>query len=324
MVDAVDGRNSRLLTRTDLDDTLSPGSFKEADTMELSWTMKLRIAAAAAVGVGLIGILGWHLAAPSEMTDAVIGPGGAVTLLLLALLAGLIGYLVSWPYGREIGILTVPFGLSVWAVRSGTMAALIQLNSTGAERQSLVQLLKWQPIFWLIVVAAGFAGPLVCRRLLPPKEQHPQPERPKANPTKYLNVIMAVAATAFIAQLCIGIFAQDTRLSDDEFGSVLAQPAIGQIGFAVLLSFGLAAFAVRKLLGVGYVWPIIATVVVTVYSVSVYANNMPYLAQQWPAVFFANASSAVLPVQMVAFGTLGSIAGYWMAARYDYWRKYEM
>jgi hypothetical protein len=323
MENAASRRNNTLLTCTGFDGTLSPRQFKEADTMELSWIMKLRIAAAAAVGVALIGVLAWRLAAPSELADTV-SPGGAVTLVLLALLAGLIGYFVSWPYGREIGILTVPFGLTIWAVRSGTMAALIQLNPTGAERQSLLQLLKWQPIFWLVVVAAGFAGPLLCQKLLPPKEQNPQPERAKANPTKYLNVIMAVAAAAFIAQLCIGVFAQDTRLSDDEFGSVLAQPAIGQIGFAVLLSFGLAAFAVRKLLGVGYVWPMIATSVVTAYAVSVYASHTPYLAQQWPAVFFANASSAVLPIQMVTFGTLGSIAGYWMAARYDYWRKYEI
>jgi hypothetical protein len=29
-------------------------------------------------------------------------------------------------------------------------------------------------------------------------------------------------------------------------------------------------------------------------------------------------------VQMVAFGALGSVAGYWMAIRFDYWRKHEM
>ncbi|GAI88636.1 unnamed protein product, partial [marine sediment metagenome] len=29
-------------------------------------------------------------------------------------------------------------------------------------------------------------------------------------------------------------------------------------------------------------------------------------------------------VQMVALGTLGSIAGYWMGIRYDFWRKHEI
>jgi hypothetical protein len=99
---------------------------------------------------------------------------------------------------------------------------------------------------------------------------------------------------------------------------------MGQLGFAVLMSFGIAAFAVRKLLGVGYIWPIIASVFVTAFAISSYTMNVHYLAQQWPAVFFSNAAASVLPSQMVAFGTLGSVAGFWMAARYDFWRKYEM
>lgn len=291
--------------------------------MELSWTMKLRIAAAATVGVIVIGILAWSLAAPSETTGSV-SPGGVVTLVLLALLTGLMAYFVSWPYGREVGILAVPFGLTVWAVRSGTMAALLQVNQTGVLRQSLLESLRWQPLFWLLVVAAGFAGPLLCQKVLSHKKHGPVVKKSKSSPAKYLKAIIAVPAAAFIAQFCIRIFAQDIRLSDDSFGSVIAQPAIGQIGFAVLLSFGLAAFSVRKLLNAGYVWSIIAIAFVTIYSISVYANRAQELAQQWPAIFFANTASAVLPVQMVAFGTLGSIAGYWMTARFDYWRKYEM
>ncbi len=291
--------------------------------MELSWTMKLRLAAAATVGVVLIGILAWPLAAPSEITGAA-GPGGSVTLVVLALLTGLVAYFVSWPHGREIGILAVPFGLTVWAVRCGTMGALIRLNPTDAERQTLLESLRWQPLFWLVVVAAGFAGPVLCQKMLSRKKQEPQKKKPKSNPIKYLSAMIAVPAAALIALFCIRIFAQDIRLSDDSFGSVLAQPAVGQIGFAVLLSFGLAAFAVRKLLGAGYVWPMIAIVFVNIYSISVYANQSQVLAQQWPAVFFANSASAILPVQMVAFGTLGSVGGYWMTARYDFWRKCEV
>jgi hypothetical protein len=48
------------------------------------------------------------------------------------------------------------------------------------------------------------------------------------------------------------------------------------------------------------------------------------MVEQWPAIFFSNTIIAVLPVQMIAFGALGSVAGYWMAFRYDYWRKHEM
>ena len=55
-----------------------------------------------------------------------------------------------------------------------------------------------------------------------------------------------------------------------------------------------------------------------------YANNTSYLAQAWPANFFGDVAASILPVQMVAFGALGSVAGYWMAVRYDYWRKHEL
>jgi hypothetical protein len=81
--------------------------------------MKLRIAAAAAVGVVVIGVLAWPLAEPAEPFEAVrmsnLGAGGAAILLALAFAVGLVGYFISWPHGREIGILAVPAGLAIWA-----------------------------------------------------------------------------------------------------------------------------------------------------------------------------------------------------------------
>jgi hypothetical protein len=290
--------------------------------MELSWLMKLRIAAAAAPGVVLIGILAWSMADPSEGAGA-ISHGGAAALVFLAFPAGLIGYFVSWPYGREIGILAVPSGLAVWAVRSGSMATLMQLNPTVAQRQALVASLRWEPIFWLVVVASGFAGVLLGQKIRPSLKLKEAQEKPDSGSGKYVNAVIGLAGSGLIAQFCIRVFAQDIALSDDSLGSVVAQPAVGQIVFAVLLSFGVAAFAVKRFLNVSYIWPIIASALVTAVALSAYAKHMEYLVESWPAAFFSNAVVSVLPVQMVAFGTLGSIAGYWMAIRYQYWRKHE-
>lgn len=291
--------------------------------MELSWAMKLRITAAATVGVILISILGWRLAEPTVATGSV-SLGGAATLVILALLAGFVAYFVSWPHGREIGILAVPFGLAVWAVRSGSMAGLIQLNPTVAQRQELVASLRWEPIVWLLLVAAGCVGPILCHRALSRRKPGEKKSESKSNPIKYLNAITALAGSGVIAQFFLRVFAQDVSMVDDSLGSVVAQPATGQIVFAVLASFGLAAFVVKKLLDAGYLWPIISTSFVTVFAVSVYAKNMPYLAEHWPAAFFSNSVVSILPVEMVAFGTLGSVAGYWMAIRYEFWRKHEV
>ena len=286
--------------------------------MELSWLMKLRIAAAAGVGVVLIYMVARPLAVSSETIS------GRAALVAIAFLAGVIGYFVSWPYGREIGILAVPSGLAVWAVRSGSMATLIQLNPTVAQRQALVASLKWEPFFWLAIVAAGFAGALLGQKIRSsPKLKETQQES-NSRPGKYLNAAIALVGSALIAQFCIRIFAQEIRISNSSLGSVVAQPAIGQVAFAVLVSFGLAAFAVKKYLNVSYVWPSIATAFVTAFAMHAYAKQVQYLARNWPAAFFSNAVASVLPVQMVAFGALGSVAGYWMAVRFDYWRKHEM
>ena len=293
--------------------------------MELSWPMKLRIAAAATVGVLLIGILAWPLAEPFSAVKA-MGSRGAVVLVVLAFVAGFIGYFVSWPFGREIGILAVPSGLAIWAVRSGSMAGLIQLNPTPPQRQALVASLRLEPFFWLIIVAAGFAGVLLGRKICSSKNLKQTQEKSKSGPGKYLNAILALVCSGFIAQFCIGMFAQDVSLTDHKLGAIMAQPSIGQIVFAVFISFGVAAFIVKKFLDVSYIWPVIATVLLTIFAVSSYARQdvLQYFVQEWPSAFFVNSVISILPVQIVALGTLGSIAGYWLAVRYNYWRKHEM
>jgi len=298
--------------------------------MELSWLMRLRIAAAVATGVVLIGILAWPLAASPEPFGAVragaISLGGRVILVILALLAGFIAYFLSWPYGREIGILAAPSGLAIWAVRSGSMTGLMQLHPTVAQRQALLTTLKWEPIFWLVIVAAGFAGVLLGQRIQSNLKPDETQEKSNSQPGKYLNAIIALVGSGLIAQFCLKIFAQDVTISDNRLGSVMAQPSVGQIVFAVLVSFGLVAFVVKKFLDASYIWPIISSALVTTFAISTYVKQdvLQHLVQHQPAAFFSNAVISILPVQMVAFGTLGSIAGYWLAVRYNYWRTHEI
>ena len=139
-----------------------------------------------------------------------------------------------------------------------------------------------------------------------------------------LNIIIALAASVLIAQLCISAFAQNVRLIDQKAGSVVAQPTTGQIVFAVFFSFGIAAFVAKKFLNVSYIWPIIASAFVTALAVMSYGRQdvLRHLSSNWPTIFFSHAVMSILPLQIVAVGTLGSIAGYWMAIRYNYWRKY--
>ncbi len=297
--------------------------------MELSWLMKLRIAGAVATGVLLIGILAWPLAAPAEpfgivsLTAGTISVGGAVVLGALALLAGFIGCFVSHPYSREIGILAAPAGLTLWALRSGNMVNLIR--RTAPEKQAeMFAALRWEPLFWLAIVAAGFAGVLLAQKLNQRIRSVKTNPKSQTGPNIKINIIIALVASVLIAQLFISVFAQNVRLIDQKLGSVVSQPTTGQIVFAVFISFGIAAFVVKKFLDASYIWPIIASAFVTAFAIISYGKQdvLQYLSSRWPTIFFSHAVLSISPLQIVALGTLGSIAGYWMAVRYQYWRKH--
>ena len=297
--------------------------------MELSWTMKLRIAASAAVGVILVGICAWPWENPPDPFGSVLirslNISGAVTLLVMAFLAGLIAYFAAWPHGREIGILAVPFGLAVWAIRAGSAGALMQLNPTLAQRQSLLATLRWEPLFWLLVIAAGFAGVVLGQKIRESRKYENSKEKFHPKSGKSFNTFIAFIGSVLIAQFCIKLLAQDVVLSD-RLGSVVGQAPIGQIVFAVSVSFGVAAFVVKKFLNVSYICPIVSSSLITAFSITIYAkqNVMAHVVEIWPAVFFHDTVLSVLPIQMVTFGTIGSIGGYWMAVRYRYWRKHEL
>ena len=286
---------------------------------ELSWPVKLKVTATLLVGIILIGFLA-PIRTPVEPFAVVSVPpfGGAAVLAILAVLTGFIGYFLSWPNGREIGILAVPAGLAIWAVRGGNMADSMRLAPTLAQRQELFAALKWEPIFWLAVVAAGFGGVLIGEYLIA--------RRSSFVPRSSLIVsrIFAVVASIVIAQFCIGIFAQGVRIPDHRLGSAMSQPAVGQIVFAVLVSFGIAAFLVKKFLDASYTWPIIASALTTGFAVitSLRQDTLQQLVEQHPPSFFPGSVISIMPLQMVAFGVLGSIAGYWLAVRINFPQKH--
>lgn len=342
--------------------------------------MKLRIAAAVAVGVILIGILSWPLAEPPGHSGIVslssITLGRVITLVAMAILAGFFAYFFSWPYGLPIAILAVPAGLAIWAVRSANIASLMQLNPTSLQyRQEIYASLKWEPIFWLLIVAAGFIGVLIAHityyknakrpqiSQLPQDQnqtqsnprlwwlfqdapltvflkislgltadeilEKPESEKPEQKLNSrlniYLNAVLALIGSALIAQVCMIVFAQGIKLFDSKLNTVVAQPSVGQIVFAVPLAFGIAAFVVKKFLDAGYIWPIIASAFITAFTINIYGTQeiLQRLVQNHPANFFSSPIMAILPIQMVAFGTIGSIVGYWLAVRFNYWRYQE-
>jgi len=293
--------------------------------------MRLRIAVAIAIGAVIIGYFAWPLAQPQDPYGVVSFIAGNMTrdsvlkLAALAVLCSLLAFFISWPYGKYLAILAVPSGLAVWALRSGNMAELMRQNPTAAERLRLFSQIEWEPFSWLAIVALGVLVAHICQKFLSRNSSSGAESKSSLVKSYYITFAIALGVSVLLAKLLLMVFAQDVKIADDKIGAVIVQVTTAQTVFAILVSFGIAAFVVKKFLDVSYICPIVATALVHPAVITIYLKPevMERLFECWPAVFYPNAIASILPIQMVAFGTLGSIAGYWLAVRYNFWRTHE-
>jgi hypothetical protein len=246
-----------------------------------------------------------------------------------------VGYFLAWPHGREIGILAVPAGLTIWASRCGPMRTLMQTCTQPQERETVALSLRFEPLYWLLPVAAGFAGVLLAQHLRQPSLA-PSSDPPAQNDgtskargwqagknvNLYLTALLAVGTSVLIGQFFVGAFVQDVATSRNVTPT---QPVVGQILFGVVAAFSVVGFVVKKFGNLSYIWPAIGSAFITLVAQTVYwnAETVRQFAETRPATFFPHSVLTILPVQFVALGTLGSILGYWMAVRYDWWREHE-
>lgn len=294
----------------------------------LSWLMRLRILAVIAFGMIAVGLLTWSATGQWGPDGIVTFPSFVNSLILLfsAFASGFIAYFIAWPYGRQIAPLAVPVGLAVWAARSASIGSLMQKTIDAAGRYQVLNQFKWTAILWLTPVAVGFAGILLAELLTKGKVDLPSKTINKStNFGDYAGSLTALIGSVLIILFCIKIFAQDIKFSDSRLGSVIAQPSSGQIAFAVAVSFGIAAFVIKLFLNAGYIWSIAACVFLPPLCISLYAkaDTVAYIADNFPAIFFTHPAVAILPLQIVTFGVLGAIGGYWFAIVYKIWRTEE-
>jgi hypothetical protein len=286
--------------------------------------LRLRIIAAMAVGIVVLGFFAWSAVKPEHPLGAItvytgdINLASAITCMALAFVSGVVAYFACWPLGLYVGPLAAPAGLAVWSLHSGDMSSLIAVNNTLTARQDLYSTLKLEGFFWFAVVAAGYCGVLLASKLAKDKTQVEIDEKPakgKLGGNNLLTVAVACGAVVLLTHFAIGILAQDVRMFDAELGSVTGQPEVAQIAFAVLLAFGLASFLVKRFLETSYVVSAFSTAIVTFVAITISSKPdvLSYMVTNWPVAFFPRAASAILPIQIVSFGVIGSVAGYWTA-----------
>jgi hypothetical protein len=296
--------------------------------MELSIINRLRIAAVMALGILVLGFFAWPLVSPADplaavtLYDSGIDVVAMALIVVLSFLVGAAAFFISYPLGYEIAPIAVPAGLAAVACRGGDMTSLIRLNNTLAGRQALYSSLRWEGIFWVLVVAAGFAGVYAAMKFSKGK---PGSEYSLDNDKKLLNIAASIIAASVTAILVIALLARDVKMFDSKLSSVTGQPGAGQIGFAIFAAFALGAFIAKKFFNVDYRYPAAASVPVLVFALTAYTRQdvLGHMIEHWPAAFYTYAICAILPVQMVSFAFLGAISGYWMSIKFDYWQKHS-
>jgi hypothetical protein len=299
--------------------------------MELSWIMRFRIIASLAIGVVLLGFLPWGLLKPEAGgVFALLSGSISISDLLicggLAFIGGFLSSAICTPYGSQIGILAGPAGLAVWGLRSAPLSEIFQMAPNVPDRIKVYSSLKFEGFIWLAIVICGFIGAITADKIFRRKAvELPDEIKPASRLPEFAQIAIAVIGTVFVANFLVNILATDIGYSDSELVHVTAQPAKLQIAFAVFIAFGACGFFAKLFLASKAFWPAIASVPLIYYSTITYSKSgiLVHLATSWPAVFFARPVTAVLPVQMVAFGCLGAVWGYWLAVRYHLWRVHE-
>jgi uncharacterized membrane protein len=293
-----------------------------------TWSLKLRICAVVLLGMIVIGFFAWPIVAPSDPYSIVSMPDltGAIILMLLALVTGFIGFFLTWPYGEHLAVIAVPAGMAVWSFRSGILSDALIGTTAAAQRAEVFHSLLPRPFFWLLLAAIGLAGMFLGRFILSPASGAKiTPVSTKLKLSTPANVIIAFVASAVIAFIAVIFLDQNIKLADTQLGQVIAQPSAGQAGFAVFLAFALASFISYRFLGVLYFWPAAAVAIVSVFGLAFYTRGpvLEHMAADWPSNFFASPLSSILPVQMVSFGVLGAVAGFWLTQSFEYWRSFQ-
>jgi hypothetical protein len=293
--------------------------------------MRFRIIASFAIGAVLLGFLPWGLVKPSAdgvfaYLSGSISAGDLLICAGLAFVAGFLASIVSTPYGAQIGIIAAPAGLAVWSLRSAMLSKVFQMTPAAGDRVKVYSSLKFEGFLWLAIAVCGFLGALTADEIFRIKPvELPDKTKPVFRMPEFLVIAISVIGTVFVANFLINIFALDVSYSDPQLAHVTAQPASLQIVFAVLIAFGACGFLAKILIGSRAVWPATASVVLICYTAIGYGKNdiMAHLSSSWPANFFIRPITAVLPVQMVAFGCLGAVWGYWLAVDYHLWRTQQ-
>lgn len=293
--------------------------------MELSWISKIRITVVMGLGCVVIGLLFWPAISPSDpaglTTISNLSLFQGVLLLVVSAALGFVSYFLAWPYGCEIGLLAVPAGLALWGLRSGSVAQTLAVVAEPQARMELFHTMRFESLLWLVVVYAGWSGVQLAKKVRPNPMLPILKMVPKPGLVPKIHYGLACLVGLVVAQFLISVFAQDIPVR-----GFMTQPPVSQLFFGVFMAFAVAAFLVEHFLKLNYHWIMPALAFIYVFNDLAFVNDKHFtvLAEAAPNLCLPNSGLFALPIQIVSFGFIGALVGYWTSIRYHYWRTHEL
>ena len=323
--------------------------------MDVPLPVKIRALLVMALGAAIFGVIGWPLVAPFE-------PGGCLTVVLhfrslavlgvalgLAVVAAALALLIARPYARNIAQLAVPTGLCAWAVLTGGMDRLLLSNVDSQERVRMFHYLAADAVIWFVPVALGSVIVLwICEKFGsydaskesgPAKTGgHTAPAASDAQvglvPTAVtghvvVRHLVSLGVTCLVAGVLLPVFARSGRAQMEGFAAswFTVTPDKGQVVFALIAAFGLAAFASHQLFAAP-LWCLLLScpvVAIWVYVGTAHTPQSGALAEAGAHFLpVGRAYAGILPVQYIAVGALAIILGRWCSTATHFVRHHRI
>lgn len=273
--------------------------------------------------------LGWAWVAPVE-ADAVFtlvrySDPGLIVLVAVALtvvssvLGALIGKVAAVPFGA----LAAPVGLCTWVLHSKGLDRLLLEYHDNAQRSDLFRGFLGEVVLWSGLVLLSYFIPMWISKMKHtdpglPGEKETKKTEDKTEKSSLFNTISGVGLVCLVSFLLLKVLTQSTKTLAGESPAitVITAPKIGQVLFAIYVSFFIGAWCVKHLFHVP-TWSLLvgpAIVAFASYWLAAQIILPQTIIEQAPAFVKPSVNFAMaLPLQMIAVGSLAILIAHWPA-----------
>lgn len=311
----------------------------------LKFLEKMRILAAAVVAVVLMTTIGWMVVSPADPDMAVsLTTGGRAlwtawpAMLALTVVVSLLGTVIAGPRLPESGLFAASIGLVGLALRGGSMQTVLAYcaGTEEAGRKALMVRMEFDVVLWAALLIASWLAVSLAWRWLWGEQPAEPVETPAPAPSKGSKKAQAVQSSGgsraawpgWAVTTVLGLFIIWITVAR----TPVAMVARGQVIASVAGGLFLAAMAARYFTGVddvrGY---LLAPLVIGAvgYLLGYLQADMGWTREGSGAYALLSTTPPhalvrPLPLEYLAAGVAGSIAGYWYGCKVELVAEQEL